>query len=66
MSDRNLTDDDVEAVAAALEKRLVNRFYRNLGSGVWGLVWKAVVVALCGIAVVGALKTGTPLPSVIK
>lgn len=65
MSDRNLTDDDVAAVAEALESRLVERFYHNLGSGVWSFVWKAVVVALLGVAVIGAVKTGS-LPVVAK
>lgn len=58
MEDRKLSDADVEAIATEMEKRMVSRFYRNLGSGVWALAWKAVVVAIIGIAVVGAIKTG--------
>ena len=43
---RNLTDADVEAILSAFEKR----FYTNLGKGVWGLVWKSIVVAIAAIA----------------
>lgn len=53
---RNLTDADVKAIADAMEERMVNRFYNDLGRGVWGLVWKAVVLALCGVAAAGAFK----------
>jgi hypothetical protein len=53
---RNLTEADVEALAAALEDRLTNRFYGNLGRGLWGLAWKAVLVAVAGIAAYGSLK----------
>jgi predicted phage tail protein len=53
---RNLTDDDVSALADEMEKRMVNRFYGNLGRGVWGIVWKAVVIAIVGVAAYGAIR----------
>lgn len=49
---RTLTDADVEAILEQAEKR----FYSNLGKGVWGLVWKALILALVAIAATGYLK----------
>lgn len=54
MSDRTLTDADVEAVADALEKRLVEKFYADLGRGVWGYVRKAIVIVVLAVVVAGA------------
>lgn len=56
MTNRNLTDADVEAIAASIERRMVQNFYRDLGKGVWGLVWKAIVAALILVAAYGAAK----------
>ena len=56
MTDRNLTDDDVKAVVDALEKRMTERFYNDLGKGVWSLVWKVIVVTLVGLAAYGSFK----------
>ncbi len=53
---RNLTDADVKALADELESRMVNRFYGNLGRGVWGLAWKAMVLAAVGLAAYGAAR----------
>lgn len=53
---RNLTDADITALADEMEKRLTNRFYNDLGRGVWGMVWKAIVVAILGIAAYGSIK----------
>lgn len=50
---RALTDGDIEAIADVLEERLVNRFYRNLGQGVWGLAKKGIVAALLMLAAYG-------------
>lgn len=54
MESRNLTDDDIKALADEMEKRLVSRFYGNLGRGVWDLAWKAIVLLVVGIALWGA------------
>ncbi len=54
MNDRTLTDADVEAVAAALEKRLTEKFYADLGRGVWAYARKAFVVVVLAIAAYGA------------
>jgi hypothetical protein len=54
--ERALTDADIKALADELEDRLVRRFYLNLGRGVWGLIWRAVMVGLLGLAAWGGLK----------
>lgn len=58
--ERTLTDADVEAIAAALETRLVNNFYQDLGKGVMGIVKKMLVVALIAVAGYGAVKGYRP------
>lgn len=66
MSDRNLTDADVEAISASIERRLVRKFYLDLGKGVWSFVWKSFVAGLILVAVYGAAKSGSvqfPPPS---
>lgn len=55
---RKLTDSDVMAIVDALEVRLTDKFYRDLGKGLWGIVWKAIVATLVFIAAYGALKYG--------
>lgn len=55
-TERTITDDDVEAIAAALESRLAKKFYYDLGKGVWGIVWKALVGVVLAIAAYGAVK----------
>jgi len=58
MSDipRNLTEDDVVAVVDELERRLVERFFSNVGKGVWQLVWRALVALMVLLAAYGAIK----------
>lgn len=53
MSERTLTDADVAAIADALQKRVAENFYRDLGRGVWGFAKKAIVVILLTIAAYG-------------
>jgi hypothetical protein len=52
---RNLTNDDVKALADEMEARLMARFYGNLGRGVWDLAWKAIVICIVAVAVYGFL-----------
>lgn len=56
--DRNLTDGDVDAIVKSLESRVTDKFYRDLGKGFWGIVWKAIMGALLFIAAYGAVKYG--------
>lgn len=51
---RSLTEDDVEALACALEKRIVGRFYINVGKGLVAYIWKAVLWILVLLAAYGA------------
>lgn len=52
---RALTYADIEAIADMLEVRLINRFYRNLGRGVWGMAKKGAVAALLILAAYGGV-----------
>lgn len=54
---RNLTDDDVKALADELENRVVDRFYRNLGRGVWTFAWRGIVLAVIIFVAVGTIKS---------
>jgi hypothetical protein len=53
---RTLTDADIEAIVNKAEQVILARFYRNLGMGLWSMAWRAVVVAIVGIAAYGALS----------
>lgn len=58
MEIRTLTDADIEAIATALQERLVRDFYKNLGKGVFGWVWRAVVIVFILAAFYGATREG--------
>ncbi len=58
MSERSLTDKDVDAIVDALENRLTEKFYRDMGKGFWGVIWKAILGALFFVAAYGAGKHG--------
>ncbi|EFX60334.1 hypothetical protein DAPPUDRAFT_343363 [Daphnia pulex] len=55
-NNRLLTDEDVQAITDALEQRVVERFYGDLGKGVWTLVWRAIVLGILAVAVYGSTK----------
>ena len=52
--ERNMTDADVAALAVAvadvMESRVIDRFYKNLGRGLWALIKKGAFVALMFLA----------------
>jgi hypothetical protein len=54
--DRKLTDADVEAIVKLLDKKVTERFYSDLGRGVWGMLWKAIIVTIVSIAAYGSMK----------
>lgn len=56
--ERNLSEGDVNAIVDALEVRLTDKFYRDLGKGLWGIVWKAIVGTMFFVAAYGATKYG--------
>jgi hypothetical protein len=55
-SSRTISDADVDAITEALREKVIEGLYRDLGKGIWGLVWRGVVVALIAIAAFGAVK----------
>ena len=59
MSDeRLLSDGDVKAIVDALETRLTDKFYKDVGRGFWGFVWKGVITGMMFLAAFGAMKYG--------
>ncbi|HET7332341.1 hypothetical protein [Dyella sp.] len=48
--ERTLTDADVQAIAAALEKSIADRFVRKAGMGVLTLAWRGFVLAIILLA----------------
>ncbi len=53
---RSLTDEDIKTLAQEIRKQMVSQFYSDLGSGVWALAWKAIVIGAMAIAAYGAVK----------
>lgn len=56
MNGRNLTEQDVQAIVAALEKRISDKFYLDVGKGVLGLIWKGLLLLGLFMAGYGAYK----------
>lgn len=52
--ERKLTDADVVSIVEQLERRVTERFYKDLGRGVWALAWKTIVIGLIALAAYGA------------
>lgn len=52
--ERQLTDADASMIAEKLERRLLSRFYTNLGMGFWAIIWRGIIVLLLAIAAYGA------------
>lgn len=46
---RTLTDADIDAIVDAMR----NKFYRELGKGVWSHLWKLIVTGLIGLLIYG-------------
>lgn len=53
---RTLTDSDIDSIVKGLEKVFWNRFFGDLGRGVWSLAWKGIVLVILVIAAYGAHK----------
>ena len=54
MEERALTDGDVKAIVDELERRATQRFQINVGRGVLGLAWRALVILLIWLSAYGA------------
>jgi len=48
-----LTEADLDKIVEKLEKRLLGRFYINLGKGIWSFAWKGIILLLLGLAAYG-------------
>lgn len=53
MSRRTLSDEDVQAIAEALERQLASRLVTHAGKGVLKLAWKGMVLLIVWLAVYG-------------
>ena len=54
--DRSLTEADVEAIVDSFENRMEQRFFVNLGRGIWAFVWRAAIAGLLMLAAWGHYK----------
>ena len=53
---RTITNADVKKIVDCLEDRIEERFYINLGKGIWAFVWRATVAGLLALAAYGHYK----------
>ena len=53
---RKLTDADVEAIVLRLHTMLREEFFRNIGNGVWAMIWRTGLTAGILFAVYGVTK----------
>jgi hypothetical protein len=53
-TNRTLTDEDIEAITVALEKKMTHKIYHDLGKGLFGMIWKGILIAVISIAAYGA------------
>jgi hypothetical protein len=53
---RNLTDEDVKALASAIRNEMIHEFYQDLGHGFLGFVKKGLMYGLMMIAAYGAMR----------
>lgn len=51
--ERTLSDSDIEAIVEKTSDVLMQKFYTNLGRGIWAVVWKAVVLGALALATYG-------------
>lgn len=58
MTERTLSDADVEAIAEKVLETWEAKFYGNLGKGVWSVIWKLAVGAMIAVASWGAATGG--------
>lgn len=56
---RTLTDADVGAICDELESRFADRFYSNVGKGVFAWVKKGLFAVLLALAAYGLANGGT-------
>ena len=55
---RTLTDADVKAIAETVLDEWEERFYHNIGKGLWGIISKAAIALLIALAAYGVATGG--------
>lgn len=53
-----LSEEDIEKIVNKIEERFEQKFYLNLGKGLWNIVWRLAVLTIIGIAAYGTLHGG--------
>lgn len=52
---QHLSDEDINKLCDKLCDRIENRLYTNIGSGIMGLLWRGILIAIIAIASYGFL-----------
>jgi hypothetical protein len=55
--ERKITDADVDAIAEAIREKMLERFYQDLGYGVWFWIKRGIFGAVMVLAAWGAYKS---------
>lgn len=63
---RNLTDEDIEALASKVIEKAQANFYKGVGQGVWGLVKKALLPLLLVLALYGMSNSKDLFQAVVR
>lgn len=56
MSERTLSDADIEAIAEALETRVKERFFRDFGKGVFAWIVRGLITLALFFVAYGAMR----------
>lgn len=56
MSDRRLSEDEIDEIAKKVTEKLQNDLFINVGYGLVSLAWKGVVIILIALAAYGSGK----------
>lgn len=56
MDNKNLSQDEIDAIARKVVEQLQNDLYVNVGSGLIALAWKGIMLILIMLAAYGATK----------
>jgi len=55
---RNLSDADLDVLAAKLERRLSDQLVRKAGTGILQLAWRGVLLAILALAAYAVAHSG--------
>jgi hypothetical protein len=53
LPDRKLTEDEVNSIANSVCDKMLERLYKNTGSGMFSLLWKGILIGIIAIAAYG-------------